>query len=426
MRVEQHGHAAALELQQQVAHDPAADRVECARRLVEHQQARRADQRLGDPQALLHPLRHGAHARARRVGQARPARAARAARPLRRPTRTAAGAGRAARRRAATRGSGTARPGSRSSARAAGEPAGSPATSASPPDGRTRPQAIFTSVDLPAPFGPSSPTSSPGWTSRSTPRQRLRAAVALGQLAAVEGGGHAPQCRKGACSCSTRCARNCRSIAQGARFVSIDLDACARAARGRSRRDAGAGRTRPPAPARRDQLRLRLVPDAAQAARAVGLPHDRRRVRGARAVDQRRAARGSTPRAVAAALGQEPAHPLMRLYAPGAARPGPLPRRPLGARPGRAGGRVGGAAGDAAGPRHALLRRPRLLQARADRPERPRARRVGGVPRPRSAHDLRRQPRPARAARGRRAALRPRPRRPHRRGRAAAPGGGGA
>ena len=39
-----------------------------------------------------------------------------------------------------------------------------------PRSGRTRPQAIFTSVDLPAPFGPSSPTSSPSPTSRSTPR----------------------------------------------------------------------------------------------------------------------------------------------------------------------------------------------------------------------------------------------------------------
>ena len=50
-----------------------------------------------------------------------------------------------------------------------GAPAGSPSTRASPPDGRTRPHAIFTSVDFPAPLGPSSPTSSPGWTSRSTP-----------------------------------------------------------------------------------------------------------------------------------------------------------------------------------------------------------------------------------------------------------------
>ena len=35
--------------------------------------------------------------------------------------------------------------------------------------GRTSPQAIFTSVDLPAPLGPSRPTSSPSPTVRSTP-----------------------------------------------------------------------------------------------------------------------------------------------------------------------------------------------------------------------------------------------------------------
>ena len=54
-------------------------------------------------------------------------------------------------------------------ARAAGEPAGEPATSIRPPLGRTRPHAILTSVDLPAPFGPSSPTISPSPTATSTP-----------------------------------------------------------------------------------------------------------------------------------------------------------------------------------------------------------------------------------------------------------------
>src|SRR5688572_29844219 len=38
-----------------------------------------------------------------------------------------------------------------------------------PAVGRTRPQATFTSVDLPAPFGPSRPNSSPVPTSRSRP-----------------------------------------------------------------------------------------------------------------------------------------------------------------------------------------------------------------------------------------------------------------
>jgi hypothetical protein len=36
--------------------------------------------------------------------------------------------------------------------------------------GWTKPQAIFVNVDLPAPLGPSSPTSSPGPISNDTPR----------------------------------------------------------------------------------------------------------------------------------------------------------------------------------------------------------------------------------------------------------------
>jgi hypothetical protein len=55
------------------------------------------------------------------------------------------------------------------SRRAARDPAGAPQTSARPALGRTSLQAILTSVDLPAPFGPSRPTSSPSSTSRSTP-----------------------------------------------------------------------------------------------------------------------------------------------------------------------------------------------------------------------------------------------------------------
>ena len=69
----------------------------------------------------------------------------------------------------ASRGSGTARRDSRSPR------APRPSRPARPPPrrgrrvARTRPQAIFVSVDLPAPFGPSRPSSSPGATSRSTP-----------------------------------------------------------------------------------------------------------------------------------------------------------------------------------------------------------------------------------------------------------------
>src|SRR5205823_112732 len=50
-----------------------------------------------------------------------------------------------------------------------GDPARAPHTSARPDVGRTRPHAILTRVDFPAPFGPSRPTSSLSPTSRSTP-----------------------------------------------------------------------------------------------------------------------------------------------------------------------------------------------------------------------------------------------------------------
>jgi hypothetical protein len=62
MCVEQHRHAAPAELGEQVAHRPPSGRVECARRLVEQQQRRPADERLGEPEALLHALGHRLHA----------------------------------------------------------------------------------------------------------------------------------------------------------------------------------------------------------------------------------------------------------------------------------------------------------------------------------------------------------------------------
>ena len=64
-------------------------------------------------------------------------------------------------------------------------PAAWPATRASPAVGRTRPQAIFASVDLPAPLGPSRPTISPSATSSETPRSASVGAVALAQAAAT-------------------------------------------------------------------------------------------------------------------------------------------------------------------------------------------------------------------------------------------------
>ncbi len=59
------------------------------------------------------------------------------------------------------------------------------------PSGARARQAIFTSVDLPAPFGPSRPTSSPSPTSQIDTLQRLDGAVALTQPADGESIGHA-------------------------------------------------------------------------------------------------------------------------------------------------------------------------------------------------------------------------------------------
>ena len=166
-----------------------------------------------------------------------------------------------------------------------------------------------------------------------------------------------------------------RDRARRARFVAIDLDAAARAAARvtptRAHTSRATGR-RLPAPARRDQLRLGLVPDAAQAARPVGLPHDR----GARFAEhgpwanaELRRARRRRGGAACSARSRE--HPLMRLYAEALRDLGRFLGERSALRPRGRGRRLGRAAGDAAGARHALLRRPRLLQARADRAERP-------------------------------------------------------
>ena len=123
---------------------------------------------------------------------------------------------------------------------------------------------------------------------------------------------------------------------------------------------------------------------------------------------------------VAAVLGQEPDHELMGLYAEALRDLG----RFLGAR--RALDLVAEAEGSAERLASMLAAGMPffddrgLLEARPDRGERPGARRRGRVRRPRPPHDLRRQPRAPRAARGRRAALRPRAGGAHRRRRAAA------
>src|SRR5207244_6689193 len=64
------GDAAAAQTLEQLADDAAADRVERRRRLVQEEHARRADERLRDPEALLHPLRHVLDTPAARVGEA--------------------------------------------------------------------------------------------------------------------------------------------------------------------------------------------------------------------------------------------------------------------------------------------------------------------------------------------------------------------
>ena len=192
MRVEEHRDAAAAQLLEQQAHRAAADRVERRGRLVEQQQARLADERLRDAEPLLHPLRHPVDAACPGAPRARRARAGASARRRRRASRRAAGAARAPRRPCTSRGSGRAPRDSRARARAAREPARAPATSARRRSARTSPTAIFTSVDLPAPFGPSSPTSSPSPTSRSTPLQRLDGAVALREPADGESRRHGP------------------------------------------------------------------------------------------------------------------------------------------------------------------------------------------------------------------------------------------
>src|SRR5439155_1539057 len=70
VRVEQDGDAAAAKLLEQLADGAAPDRIERARRLVQEQERRRADQRLRDAEPLLHALRHLLHAAATRIREA--------------------------------------------------------------------------------------------------------------------------------------------------------------------------------------------------------------------------------------------------------------------------------------------------------------------------------------------------------------------
>ena len=56
--VQQHRHASPVELLEQAPDRAAAGGVERARRLVEEEHPRSPDERLGDPEPLLHPLGH--------------------------------------------------------------------------------------------------------------------------------------------------------------------------------------------------------------------------------------------------------------------------------------------------------------------------------------------------------------------------------
>ena len=58
MRVEEDGDSSRAEVLEQPADGAAAGGIERARRLVEEQELRGADQRLGDSEPLLHPLGH--------------------------------------------------------------------------------------------------------------------------------------------------------------------------------------------------------------------------------------------------------------------------------------------------------------------------------------------------------------------------------
>ena len=69
MAGEQHRDPFVGQAADQRAHVAHARRVEAGRGLVEHQQARAAQQRRGDPQALAHPVREAADAVAGARGQ---------------------------------------------------------------------------------------------------------------------------------------------------------------------------------------------------------------------------------------------------------------------------------------------------------------------------------------------------------------------
>ncbi len=249
--------------------------------------ARRADECLRDPEPLLHPLRHLLDAPVARVRRARRARAAPTARP-RRPVERGEAlvkdeqlVGRHPARKPEHLGEVPERGRGRRPS-----PHGRRQISAVPSVGRTSPQAILTSVDLPAPFGPSRPSSSPSPTSRSTSVERPDPPVPLAERADGEGGRHTPSVGR---SWTTIAAgvRTGDPVSQDraarppggddpARDAARDREAERRAAPGRH----GRGPARPLPVPRLRPLHRGLDPDHQLSALRGRLPAGRRRLRG--------------------------------------------------------------------------------------------------------------------------------------------------
>ena len=193
-------------------HVGPTDRIERRRRLVEEDQVRVAEERDAEPEPLLHALRERADRVVGAVDQ--PDQGEGVVDGLWRARRRGSGparrGGSAPRGHGATAGSGTARAGSRSAARARRSPSGAPRTWPEPALGRTRPSSSLMVVVLPAPFGPSRPTSSPrptvrlrsvegGASARTTWRRRSRSIAGVDTLAVTggrHGSGHRSQRRR--------------------------------------------------------------------------------------------------------------------------------------------------------------------------------------------------------------------------------------
>ena len=194
VRVQQDRDAAAAQLLEELADDPPAGRVQGARRLVEQEEPRLADQRLGDPEPLLHPLRHRLDPRRARLREADQLEQVARARPRRRRTARGAGAARAARRRSPSRGSGTAPRGSRSRRAPARCRPVAAARRRVPSVGRTRPQAIFVERRLAGAVGPEEADELALADLQVDAAERLASAVALAHGAQGEGRvGHGPE-----------------------------------------------------------------------------------------------------------------------------------------------------------------------------------------------------------------------------------------